>query len=205
MEKIIKKLFITGVVLTAAGILALPVGTHAADYTCTPSTTNTCKDGSGNTMPSIDKTSTFSLTVGSILEIKNVTGAHIPDASISTVNTDNLSATVATNYKSYVIQLSAEQTDLVLQGDASKKIPPSSTVTGGVSGWGIRKIGAAEGAYTAITSTPTTFFTSNKATTADGTATDFNVGIGVSPTQAPGTYGTEVTVTAIAPASLATN
>lgn len=202
MEKIIKRLFITGVILTAAGVLAIPNQIHAADYTCTPSSTNTCETGNGATMPSaIDKTSTFSLSVGSILQLKDVTGAHITDASISEVNTDTLSATVVTNYKSYVIQLSAEQTNLVLQGDANQKIAPSSSVTGGTSGWGIQKIGDPEGKYSEITTTPTTFFTSNSATTDAGTQTSFNVGIGVSPVQTPGTYGTEVTVTAIAPAS----
>lgn len=202
MEKIIRRLFITGVILTAAGILAIPTQSYADDYTCTPSSTNTCNTGSNGNLPSaIDKTSTFNLSVGSILQLKDVTGAHITDASISEVNTDTLSATVVTNYKSYVIQLSAETPELTLQGDANQKIEPSSTVTGGTSGWGIQKVGGS--GYTAITATPTTFFTSNSATTDAGTQTSFNVGIGVSPVQTPGTYGTEVTVTAIAPASLA--
>ena len=193
MEKIVKRLFITVALLTAVAASSLSLTTYAADYTCSGANCQTLPNGTTN---EFNKTSVFSLTVGTMVQLSNVGSVSI--TADNTLKTSNFSATVTTNNKSYAIQLSATQPNLVHSTSSTTTIPAKDAVAAGASGWAIQNKNNSN-AYRGLTTTAYTYFKSTSAAPS-GTATTFTVGVGVAPTQAAGTYSTTMTVTAVAPA-----
>lgn len=174
MEKIIKKLFITG---TLAFALAI---------SCT-ALTSSYAEGDAAT-----EDTTFELTVPEVIVLSRVTGVNIEQASLGTINEANIVAEVMTN-SNYQIQLSAAQPDLKLNGDAASAvaIPASDTVQAGVNGWAVKN---ASNAYQAVATTPKPFYNGIK-TGSTPANVNLPVGIGVAPTLQNGTYSTFVTLT----------
>lgn len=176
MEKVIKRLFVGGTLLVALAVSCTAFSSTYADE-ATESVT-------GKTQ--------FRLNVPEVLTLTNVKGVTINPASFTDVNTGNISATIAAN-AGYIVQLSAAKPSLTLNGgsDETSAIPAVALPEGGKSGWSVKN---ASGAYQAITSTPTTFF-SGSATGATPANLTIPVGIGVAATQPDGTYSTVVTLT----------
>lgn len=186
MEKIIKKLFFgTSAVVLAAFALA-PAASYLGTNTAYAAT-------------QAQRTSQFSVTVNPTLTIDSVTAPAVLEFSTAAVKESNFSVFVSSN-KNYVIQLSAAQPNLVSGSNSSHIIPATANVSTSASGWGIKKVnsnGTAASTYTAITTTPTTFYTGTIGTSAaKNKETNFKYGIGVASGQASGVYSTTVTVTA---------
>ena len=179
MEKIIKKLFLSGCLVTAAAISFTALGSSSA-----------------SAATQSDKTSTFSVTVPKSLTLSNVSENVNITADASSIKTANLNATVKTT-AGFTISLHAATPALT---SGSNTIPASSSLTAGTSGWGIKKKAATNSTtdatgYSALTATAAEFY---RQTTAQTTAKaySFVVGVATSNSQAPGTYSTTVTVTA---------
>ena len=208
MEKIIRRLFLSGTLLVGLAVTGLSLQTYADE------TTYKCDDGS--TLDSDNKTCTsdgdsagisgttsFSIKIDKALTLSNVQGADIDKASFASVAEGTIKATVTSNSK-YSISLSATEPNLKLSGDptGAQVIQASDTVTKGgasingtlTSTWGVKKAGADD--YTAITPSPVSFFTSTGKSAATGTETILTVGVGVTPTLQAGSYSTQITVTA---------
>lgn len=183
MEKIIKKLFFGTSALTLAAVALLPLASGSQAFAATQA----------------QQSSKFSVTVNPTLTIDSVTTPAALEFSTAAVKESNFSVFVSSN-KNYVIQLSAEQPALVSSSNSSHTIPATANVSTDQSGWGIKKAnadGTAASAYTAITTTPTTFYTGTIGdTNAKNKETNFKYGIGVASGQPSGTYSTTVTVTA---------
>lgn len=177
MEKIIKKLFISGVLALALAI------------SCT-ALTSTYADGDAAT-----EDTTFELTVPEAIVLSQVNGVHIEQASLAAINEGNIVAEVLAN-SNYQIQLSATVPDLKLSSATADTpaIPATANVQAGVNGWGIKN---ASNAYEAITTTPKPFYNGLK-TGNTPASINFPVGIGVAPTLQNGTYSTVVTLTVAA-------
>lgn len=185
MEKIIKKLFFSTSAVVLATLALAPVAALNGDsaYAATQD----------------QKPSKFSVTVNPTLTIDSVTTPATLEFSTAAVKETNFSVFVSSN-KNYVIQLSADQPNLVSSSNSSHIIPASATFSATQSGWGVKKTnsdGTSASAYTAITTTPTTFYTGSiGSTNAKNKETKFTYGIGVVNGQPSGTYSTTVTVTA---------
>ncbi len=199
MEKIVRRLFLTGVLVVGLAVSGLCLQTYAA-VSCiggTATTANgitTCTETTGSNFGATSS-STFSVTIDKVLTLSDVAGTGTINADITKVATGNIKGTVTSNSK-YTISLKADEPNLVK--DTTNKIPPSSSVTSGVNGWGIKKKntdGTNATSYTGLTAADQTFFTS-AAAAPNGTPTTFEVGVGVSPALPTGTYTTTVTVTA---------
>lgn len=179
MEKIVKRLFLGGTLLVALAVSLTAFSTYAADD-------DTQASGQTN----------FKLSVQSSLALSNVTSVEWEQANVGVVNEKDITADVVSN-SAFVVKVHADATqnhtpELVMTTDASQKIPTTSDVKGGVSGWGIKN--NVSNAYQAVTANPETFYTG--ASTKGATSNiALPVGIGVSPTQAYGTYSTVVTLT----------
>lgn len=175
MEKIIKKLFISGTLLVALAV------------SCTALTSSYAVDE--NKPP---KDTTFELTIPEVVTLSKVDGVNIEQASLGTINEDNIVAEVMTN-SNYQIQLSATTPDLKLNGDitSSQFIPATANVQAGVNGWGVKN---ANNIYDAVTTTPKPFY-NGVMTGSTPASVNLPVGIGVAPTLPNGTYSTVVTLT----------
>lgn len=170
MEHFVKKLLVATGILAAASVTMLPLASHAAD----------------------SATTTVTVNVQRTISLNAASGGDTINLVANQVNTGNISATVASTAP-YTISLSATQPNLVHSTLSSYFIPASNNVAVGTDAWGVKKSG--EDTYTALTSTPTVFYTGNAATPA-ATTTDLEVGISLGTNLAAGTYSTEVTVLA---------
>jgi len=138
--------------------------------------------------------STLTLTVTSDVNIA---------PNISEVMTGNFTATVSSNAP-YNIALSAnENYPTALTADSGDEIPAiadGQTVQKGQNGWGIKCINSdkcEKTEYTGLTaysSAPVVYYSDTEVVT--DAATEFEVGIGISPSLPAGTYATQVLVTA---------
>ena len=172
MEHFVKKLLaITGIMIVA-GLALLPVASYAAESS-----------------QNID----VEVVVERVLRLDAASGGDTIDLTANQVSTGNISAKVYSTMP-YTISLSAKQPNLVHSNLSSYFIPASSNVAVGTDAWGVKKSGDA--GYTAISTTPTVFYTGNAATPDAGTTTNLEVGISLGTNLAAGTYSTEVTVTA---------
>lgn len=186
MEKIVKKLFITGTLLVGLAVSASTLGyTSAINVVCNGEGANAY----------CDQDVTYTVTVPKTLILKDVAGVSIDSASTTDINTDNISAHILAN-TAYQVKLSATQPDLLLNGTSTtSKIPAitgAQTVEAGKDLWGIKK----DSAYVGIGTQPTWQFSRSPSTVTDaGEEKTFEVGIGVSPSLAAGTYSTVVTMT----------
>lgn len=182
MEKIIKKLFFGTSAVVLAALALAPVAAL-----------------SDNSAYAVQKTSQFSVTVNPTLTLDSVTTPTTLNFSNAALQTSKFSVYVSSN-KNYLIQLSAAQPNLVSSSNSSHTIPASNSFSATKSGWGVKKYNASgveDAGYTAITTTPTTFYTGKIGNTnAKNKQTEFNYGIGVASGQPSGTYSTTVTVTA---------
>ena len=187
MEKIIKKLFF-GTSAIALSALALA-----------PAVSFFGESNSAYAATQDQKAPKFSVTVNPTLTIDSVTTPAVLNFSHSEVQESNFSVFVSSN-KNYVIQLSATEPNLVSGSNSSHVIPATADVSTSESGWGIKKAnadGTAASTYTAITTTPTTFYTGALGTTnVKNKETNFTYGIGIAASQPSGVYSTEITVTA---------
>lgn len=185
MEKIIKKLFFGTSAVVLAALALAPVAAM--------------NDNSAHAATQDQKPSQFSVTVEPTLTIDSVTTPAALEFSTAAVKETNFSVFVSSN-KNYVIQLSADEPNLVSSSNSSHIIPASATFSATQSGWGVKKTntdGTSAATYTAITTTPTTFYTGIIGdTNVKNKQTDFTYGIGVVSGQPSGTYSTTVTVTA---------
>lgn len=200
MEKIVRRLFLTGTLVVGLAVSGLCLQTYAITCTDTGVTqSGTVCTGTDENIPNAIGTSTFSITVDKVLTLSNVSGTGTINADITQVATGQISSTVTSNAK-YTISLKATEPNLVKDGDTTNKIPATNSVVKGTNGWGIKKKaanGTNEGAYTGLTTADQVFFTST-ASAPNGTPTVFEVGVSVSPALPTGTYATTVTVTAAA-------
>lgn len=185
MEKIIKKLFFGTSAVVLAALALAPVAAM--------------NDNSAHAATQAQNTSKFSVTVNPILTIDSVTQPAALEFSTAAVKESAFSVFVTSN-KTYLIQLSADQPNLVSSSNSNDIIPASATFSASQTGWGIKKVnsdGTAASSYTAITATPTTFYTGSVTSAAvKNKETTFNYGIGVASGQPSGTYSTTVTITA---------
>lgn len=172
MEHFVKKAFVATGVLVAALVAMLPLSSYADN----PATT------------------TVTVNVEKVIRLDAASGGSTIDLAANSVSTGQISAEVYSTMP-YTISLSAAQTSLQHSTlPTTYSIPASSNVVAGTNAWGIKKSGAST--YTAITTTPTVFYTGNAATPAAGTTTNFEVGISLGGNLAAGDYSTAVTVTA---------
>lgn len=213
-RKIAKLLALTGIVIGAA-VAFMPTNTHAAEiWSCDPSnpSTKTVTDSTGRvwgvedlgawqpgdpldvpvggcaSMTSDPKQ--VKVTIKSQISLDAVNGVVINAVPYS-IETGNLSATVSSTHP-YTISLSATQPNLVNTKDSTLTIPAMDNFTKNNIAWGIKKQDATS--YSAITPTPTVFFTN--ANNGNSIVTNFEVGVAVTNQTTPGTYQTDVTVTA---------
>ena len=172
MEHFVKKLLaITGTMIVA-GLALLPVASYAAESS-----------------QNID----VQVVVERVLRLDAASGGDTINLTANQVSKGNISAQVYSTMP-YTISLSATQPNLVHSTLSSYFIPASDDVAVGTDAWGVKKSG--EDTYTALTSTPTVFYTGNAATPDAGTKTDLEVGISLGTNLAAGTYSTDVTVLA---------
>lgn len=171
MEHFIKKALVATGLLAAALVTLLPLSSYAAD----------------------SATTTVTVNVAKVIRLDAASGGDTIDLVANQVSTGNISAQVYSTMP-YTISLSATQPNLVHSTLSSYFIPASDDVAVGTDAWGVKKSG--EDTYTALTSTPTVFYTGNAATPAAGTKTDLEVGISLGTNLAAGTYSTDVTVLA---------
>ena len=181
MEKIIKKLFFgaSAIVLTALALAPIAALSDSSAY-------------------ATDRSSKFSVTVNPTLTLDPVVAPTALNFSTAALQTSKFSVKVTSN-KNYLIQLSATQPALVSSSNSAHTIPASNNPSSTHSGWGIKKYDASgieENGYTAITTTPTTFYTGKLNGSSVTKETVFTYGIGVASGQPAGTYSTTVTVTA---------
>lgn len=193
MEKIIRRVFLIGCLLTGAAVSL----TAASGYAVT--TTGSAAASTGASM-----NTQFSLTVGpayTLTKVEFVGNATAGDgtayiqALAGGIAKGKLSATVQSN-TGYQLQLSAENP--ALKDEKSSETIPAKTfadTTGTItaSGWGVKN---STGNFTALTTTPTSFF-STTASAPAGTKTDLEVGVGVTKMQPAGNYSTTVTLTLV--------
>ena len=172
MEHFVKKLLaITGIMIVA-GLALLPVASYAAESS-----------------QNID----VEVVVERVLRLDAASGGNTINLVANQVSKGNISAKVYSTMP-YTISLSADQPNLVHSELSSYSIPASSNVAVGTDAWGVKKSG--ESNYTAISTTPTVFYTGTAATPDAGTTTNLEVGISLGTNLAAGTYSTAVTVTA---------
>lgn len=171
MEHFIKKALVATGLLAAALVTLLPLSSYAAD----------------------SATTTVTVNVAKVIRLDAASGGDTINLVANQVSTGNISAQVYSTMP-YTISLSATQPNLVHSTLSSYFIPASDDVAVGTDAWGVKKSG--EDTYTALTSTPTVFYTGNAATPAAGTKTDLEVGISLGTNLAAGTYSTDVTVLA---------
>lgn len=171
MEHFIKKALVATGLLAAALVTLLPLSSYAAD----------------------SATTTVTVNVAKVIRLDAASGGKTIDLAANQVSTGNISAEVYSTMP-YTISLSAAKPALQHTTSATYSIPASSNVVAGTNAWGIKKSG--EAGYTAISTTPTVFYTGTAATPAAGTTTNFEVGISLGGNLAAGTYSTAVTVLA---------
>ena len=171
MEHFIKKALVATGLLAAALVTLLPLSSYAAN----------------------SATTTVTVNVAKVIRLDAASGGDTIDLVANQVSTGNISAKVYSTMP-YTISLSATQPNLVHSTLSSYFIPASNNVAVGTDAWGVKKSG--EDTYTALTSTPTVFYTGTAATPAAGTTTNFEVGISLGGNLAAGTYSTDVTVLA---------
>lgn len=195
-RKIAKLLALTGVAVSAAVALT-PLTSYAAvnqhGYNCDKTkatTTGTANLITGGCAGATTGAKQVSLTVESSLSIDASSGTTINMAP-HVLGTGAISATVTSTHP-YTISLSSSQPNLTKTDNGALNIPAKSSFTKDDNGWGIKKSGESD--YTALTGTPTVYYTSDAP--AAGVKTDFEVGVAVNERTAPGTYQTDVTVTA---------
>lgn len=209
-RKIAKLLACTGVIMGGA-IALLPLTSYAIEptpgdilkehgYVCdkanpstltnsdgwgvTDLTTKGCASSSGAQRVAVNIESQISLDAASGTVIR--TSPH-------NLGTGEISATVTSTHN-YTISLSATETSLVKSDDSTLGIPAASGFTKDDDAWGIKKQNATN--YSAITTSPEVYYTGTPSPSAQ--ETKFEVGVAVTEQTAPGTYQTDITVTATA-------
>lgn len=146
------------------------------------------------------KNTSVSVTVNPSISIDAATGDTV--TADTGVQKGNINVTITAN-KAYTIKLSATTAaDVNMHAEGiTETIPTTSNVVAGTNGWGIKKkptAGSATDAttYSAITTTPTTFYTSTAGTGSSNVKSVFEFGVAVSPSLPAGTYVSNITVTA---------
>jgi len=201
-RKIAKFLACTGVVIGAAVALT-PLTSYAIvnehGYNCDPTNPSTLTNSDGWGIANLTTggcaaqnsgAKKVAVNVESKISLDAVSGATI-NTTPHILGTGNISATVSSSHP-YTISLSASETSLVKTDNPALSIPTKSGFTKDDDAWGIKKSGASS--YSAITTTPEVYYTHDSSATAQ--ATQFEVGVAVTEETAPGTYQTDVTVTA---------
>ncbi len=195
-RKIAKLLALTGVAVSAAVALT-PLTTYAVvnqhGYNCDPSkatntgvanlTTGGC---AGQTTAAKD----VAINVESNISIDAVSGTRI-EILPHVLGTGEISAKVTSTHP-YTISLSSPQPNLTKTDNGALNIPASDNFTKDDNGWGIKKYN--QSTYSKLTATPTVYYDS--ANPASAVTTKFEVGVAVNERTQPGTYQTDVTVTA---------
>ena len=191
MEKIIRRVFLIGCLLTGAAV-SLTAATSHAVTTTGPDAADANKGATMQTQ--------FSLTVGpayTLTEVKfegNSDDETYIQALAGSIAKGKISATVQSN-TGYQLQLSAA-TPALTSGANTIQAKTFTDTTGTIteSGWGVKKSGTNQ--FTALTSTATSFF-STATSAPTGTKTDLEVGVGVTKMQPAGDYATTVTLTLV--------
>lgn len=143
------------------------------------------------------KTAGIAVTVTPTISIDAANGGSV--TADNGIQEGTIDVTIKSN-SAYKIQLSAAKPELTAEG-VTETIPSTDNVTAGVSGWGIKKKSPLNSAtdantYTAITTTPTDFYTATNGTGNGTTMSTFKFGVAVSPSLPSGTYTTDITITA---------
>ena len=149
------------------------------------------------------------ITVNSTITIDATSGMD-EEADFSKVTTGTISATVSAN-QAYSVLLSAQKTaltDAAVDDQQIDMITADKALAAGVSEWGIKKKLSVAGTNPVLGSTDDADIYSpvgtgdekvlfyQSANPEQAKTIDFSVGVGVSVTLAPGSYATDVTVTA---------
>ena len=195
-RKIAKLLALTGVAVSAAVALT-PLTSYATvnqhGYNCDKTkatTTGIANLTTGGCAGATTGAKKVAITVESSISIDASSGTTI-NMTPHVLGEGAISATVTSTHP-YTISLSSSQPNLTKTDNGALNIPAKSSFTKDDNGWGIKKSG--EDNYTALTGVPTVYYTSNLPATS--AKTDFAVGVAVNEKTAPGTYQTDVTVTA---------
>lgn len=178
MESIIKKILTTTGLAIGAIVALTPLSALAADQV----------SQSGE----VDVT----VNVKTAIVLDAATGTSMITPTINTIGTGSISAKV-TSTGIYTISLSSSAPALQHKTVSSASIPSIDNVVPGTAGWGVKKKTSATSDasnYSAVTSTPTVFYTSSAPAAAATTV--FSVGVGASPITPAGDYSTNVTITA---------
>ncbi len=192
MEKIIQKLLITTGLVIGVFVAALPFGASAADGLVKVTTTecNAADYQEGNTLQCYTGGFDITVNVKTALRLDAVAGPATIKPTPTSIGTGSISATV-TATGIYTLSLSSANPELQ-HTTYNATIPSVDGVEAGVPGWGVKKGDSSD--YSAVTTTPTVFYTSPSGGAA--TTTNLEVGIGVGAGTPAGDYATSVTVTA---------
>ncbi len=201
-RKIAKLLAFTGVAISAAMALT-PLTSYAIvnqhGYNCDPSNPSTLtnadgwgigNDTTGGCASQTSGAKPVTLNVESQISLDAVSGTII-NVTPHVLGTGEISATVSSSHP-YTISLSSGQPNLTNTINGALNIPAKSSFTKDDNAWGIKKQDASD--YSAITTAPVVYYTST--TPASSATSKFEVGVAVNEQTAPGTYQTDVIVTA---------
>lgn len=193
-RKIAKLLALTGVAVSAAVALT-PLTSYAVASSCdlSKATTTGVEDlTTGGCAGAVTGAKKVAVNVESSLSIDASSGTTI-NMTPHVLGTGAISATVTSTHP-YTISLSSTQPNLIKTDNNNLNIPAKSSFTKDDNGWGIKKNG--EESYTALTNAPTVYYTGAEPAYPTGKETKFEVGVAVNEQTTPGTYQTDVTVTA---------
>ncbi len=129
----------------------------------------------------------------------NATSGMNKEVDPNLVAKGEISATISAN-TTYSVQLSADKTSLTnsVSSDeptSTNSIPASSSVQAKTNAWGI--LNSDNTTYSAITSTPTTYYNTESSNEDSSRTHTFTLGVSISPTLPAGEYSTTVTITAV--------
>lgn len=211
MERKIAKLLVFSGVVVSAAVALTPLTSYAIvnqhGYNCdkTNPSSQTISDPdnptANKTLGVMDDTTggcaslntgakKVAVTINSSISIDSASGTTI-NMTPHVLGTGNISATVTSTHP-YTISLSSSQPNLTNTTNGALNIPARSSFTKDDNGWGIKKSGESD--YTALTGIATEYYRST--TPATDAQTDFEVGVAVNEDTAPGTYQTDVKITA---------
>lgn len=196
MEKMVKKLLVATGLIASAAVALMPLTSYAAQTVTGPLYANgyACNDAqSGNECARANSDDmTVTVNVKPVLSIDATSGGNLIQVNPDMIGHGTLSAQIR-SAMDFTVSLSAEVPYLQNDENAEYIIPANSTIEVGKSAWGIKKIGETE-QYTALTSTPTVFYTGPAQDEPEWI--DFEVGVSAGPKLPQGFYSTTVTITA---------
>lgn len=207
MERKIRNLLVATGVLLSSAVALLPLTSYAAvtdpnhGYGCTPLYDENGKetDATENICENEGATTVVRVLIDPTIAIDMASGGDVIETAPNMVATGAISANVR-SAMGYTVSLSADEPYLTNTDDDSYNILPRTTIEAGKNAWGVKKDqsvngGATVSEYTAISTVPQLFFSSDDPAD-DGQDISFEVGVSTSATLPQGVYQTDVTITA---------